>query len=75
MNQRILIKRSEFDEFVATFLIPLAEVLRNLKSELPVHLNPENPGYARQKMMEYESDRLGPSIQRLMDGAAEFLEA
>ncbi len=75
VKNRYLFPISEFNEFVATYLVPLAEVLRNLKSELPVHLNPENPEYARQKMVEYEADRLGPSIRRLLDGAAEFVDA
>lgn len=73
MSQRIKIKKSEVEEFVAQFVFPLAELMRSLKSDLPPLLNPENPQFARERFLEFERDKLAKSVSNMLRGSEEFL--
>lgn len=69
METRRLIPRHEFEGFVGSFLVPLAEMLRNLPVELPVVANPENPALARLRILEWLRSKAEPRIEALLAGA------
>jgi hypothetical protein len=72
IEQRRLITRHEFEGFVGQFLVPMAEMLKNLAAELPVVMNPENPGMARDRLVEWQRAKMQPQIEQMLEGAAEF---
>jgi hypothetical protein len=69
LETRRLIPLHEFEAFVGTFLVPLAELLRNLPVELPVVANPENPALARSRILEWLRAKAEPQIEGLLAGA------
>ena len=75
IEQRRLIPSHEFERFVGQFLIPLAELLKNLPVELPVMMNPDNPAYARERVLEWLRGKAEPQISEMLRGADEFLAA
>jgi hypothetical protein len=75
IEQRRLIPSHEFERFVGQFLIPLAELLKNLPVELPVMMNPDNPSYARERVLEWLRGKAELQISEMLRGADEFLAA
>ena len=65
----------EFESFVRDFLLPLAELLRNLDVELPLVVNPDNPGLARARLLDWKRTKAEPQIQGMLNGSVEFLAA
>jgi hypothetical protein len=75
VEQRMIITRGEFERFVGEFILPLAEMLKNLPVELPVLMNPDNPGYAREQCLVWQRGKAEPQISEMLRGADEFLAA
>lgn len=75
VENRRLIPVHEFEAFVRDFLLPLAELLRNLDVELPLVVNPENPGLARARILEWKRAKAEPQIQRMLTGHVDFIAA
>lgn len=72
VEQRLMIPAHEFEGFVGKFVVPLAEMLKSLPSELAVLVNPDNPGVARERLMEWLRSKMEPAIQGMLKGAEEF---
>jgi len=75
VENRRLIPVHEFEAFVRDFLLPLAELLRNLDVELPLVVNPDNPALARARLLEWKRSKAEPQIQGMLTGSSEFLAA
>jgi len=75
IEMRRLIPVHEFEAFMAQFLLPLAELLRNLPVELPLIANPENPALARERIIEWLRSKAEPQIAGMLEGSTEFLAA
>lgn len=75
VENRRLIPVHEFESFVRDFLLPLAELLRNLDVELPLVVNPDNPGLARARLLDWKRTKAEPQIQGMLNGSVEFLAA
>lgn len=74
IENRRLIQAHEFEAFVAKFLLPLAELIRNLSVELPMVANPDNPNFARERLLEWQRTKAEPLIAELVRGSGEFTE-
>jgi hypothetical protein len=75
IENRRLIPVHEFESFVGQFLLPLADLLRNLPVELPLIANPENPDLARSRIIEWLRSKAEPQIKGMLEGSTEFLAA
>jgi hypothetical protein len=75
IEQRRLIPLHEFTEFVGQFLVPLAELLRNLPVELPVIVNPQDPNTARNRILDWLRTKAEPQIEAMLAGQKEILSA
>jgi hypothetical protein len=75
IETRRLIPVHEFESFVGQFLLPLADLLRNLPVELPLIANPENPGLARERIIDWLRSKAEPQIAGMLEGSSEFLAA
>ena len=75
IETRRLIPVHEFETFVGQFLLPLADLLRNLPVELPLIANPENPGLARERIIDWLRSKAEPQIAGMLEGSGEFLAA
>jgi hypothetical protein len=72
LEQRRLIPLHEFEAFVGQFMVPIGELLKNLPVELPVLMNPEAPGLARDRLIEWLRDKAAPQIEEMLGGAGEM---
>lgn len=75
IETRRLIPVHEFQAFVADFLLPLADLLRNLPVELPLLANPADPGFARERIIDWLRSKAEPQIAGMLSGKDEFLAA
>lgn len=75
IEQRMLIQAGEFEQFSAEFILPLAELLRNIPTELAALVNPDNPAFAREKLMNWLRDKAQPQIQAMLNESKDFLAA
>ena len=75
IENRRLIPVHEFEAFMGQFLLPLAELLRNLPVELPLIANPADPGLARSRIIEWLRSKAEPQIAGMLEGTSEFLAA
>jgi hypothetical protein len=75
IETRRLIPVHEFESFVGQFLLPLADLMRNLPVELPLIANPENPGLARERIIDWLRSKAEPQIAGMLEGSGEFLAA
>lgn len=75
IENRRLIPVHEFEAFMGQFLLPLAELLRNLPVELPLIANPADPALARTRIIEWLRSKAEPQIAGMLEGTQEFLAA
>lgn len=75
IENRRLIPVHEFEAFMGQFLLPLAELLRNLPVELPLIANPSDPALARSRILEWLRSKAEPQIAGMLEGTQEFLAA
>jgi hypothetical protein len=75
IENRRLIPVHEFESFVGQFLLPLADLLRNLPVELPLIANPADPELARSRIIEWLRSKAEPQIKGMLEGSTEFLAA
>ena len=75
IETRRLIPVHEFEAFMGQFLLPLAELLRNLPVELPLIANPADPALARARIIEWLRSKAEPQIAGMLEGTQEFLAA
>lgn len=75
LEQRRLVTMSEFERFSSEFILPLAEMLKNLPSELASMVNPDNPAFARSQIADWLRTKAQPQIGAMLRGREEFLAA
>lgn len=75
VEQRMVIQAGEFEQFSAQFILPLAEMLRNVPTELAAIVNPGDPSFAREKLIRWLREKAQPQIKAMLEGADEFLVA
>lgn len=71
--ERRLVPISEFAALRAGFIVPLANLLRNLPAEIATLVNPNAPEVALNGATDYLHNRLQPQIQRLLTGLDDYL--
>ena len=74
-DQHLSMPMQEFRAFVAQFLAPLGEILNNTPNELPVLVNPDNPGYARTQLVFWRDDKIGPKIRQMLEACSDLCAA
>ena len=74
IEERMRVAMHEVEAFVRDFILPVAELLRNIPSVLPVRMNPDDPGFAREQALNWMRSEAEPQIQSMIDGAQRFIE-
>jgi len=71
----MLVTLQEFQSFQAKFLSPLAEMLKNIPTELAALVNPDNPDYARAQFHHWLTDKAEPRIRQMLEASGELCAA
>lgn len=75
MEERRIFDLSEFEAFQSKFLVPLAEMLGNLPTELPPVVNPQDPVLARGALERWVREKVQPRLADLLREAEGFRPA
>lgn len=75
VEQRMLVTLQEFQSFQAKFLSPLAEMLKNIPTELAALVNPDNPDYARAQFHHWLTDKAEPRIRQMLEASGDLCAA